>query len=266
MDQPVTLPAHHGHHRHELTSSIAKGATIMEALESPTAIAMPATVRKPPPGAMGVQLFVSTSLAQWETTARDFQIDDTVYRRLDPEYFAWLRGRMTVAQRGLKAGAIRPEVFDQLRERFNRLQERAIAIFGEPALKEAIRKLAGTRYQPPHVMRLDMRTIPKQSRAPTERARSGGVRDDAEVQAIIAAVGDWALARGWREKRVWGEPGQRNGGTLADALRRPGTRIGQVTRQWIEIIGPPPHENILRLYNPDVEQPWVRAAGIGMGQ
>ena len=62
----------------------------MEALESPTAIAMPATVQTPPQGAMGVQLFVSTSLAQWETTephriARDSQIDDTVYRRLDPE-------------------------------------------------------------------------------------------------------------------------------------------------------------------------------------
>ena len=48
------------------------------------------------------------------------------------------------------------------------------------------------------------------------------------------------------------------------ALLRPGTRIGQITRQWIEIISPPPHENTLRLYNPDVEQPWVKCVGISL--
>ena len=48
------------------------------------------------------------------------------------------------------------------------------------------------------------------------------------------------------------------------ALLRPGTRIGQITRQWIEIISPPPHENTLRFYNPDVEQPWVKCVGISL--
>ena len=48
-------------------------------------------------------LFVSTALARWvthepERIARDFQINDTVYRRLDPEYYAWLRSRMNLAQ------------------------------------------------------------------------------------------------------------------------------------------------------------------------
>ena len=50
-------------------------------------------------------LFVSTSLATWTTAnpeqfARDFQINDTVYRRLDPEYYAWLRSRMVHCQEG----------------------------------------------------------------------------------------------------------------------------------------------------------------------
>ena len=35
-------------------------------------------------------------------------------------------------------------------------------------------------------------------------------------------------------------------------------RIGEVTRQSIEIIGPPPKENRLRFYNPDVDQPWLK--------
>jgi hypothetical protein len=34
-------------------------------------------------------------------------------------------------------------------------------------------------------------------------------------------------------------------------------RIGEVTRQSIELIGPPPMEMRTRFYNPDVEQPWI---------
>ena len=54
-------------------------------------------------------LFVSSSLAIWATNqpkgfARDFQINDTVYRRLDPEYYAWLRSRMVVAKKAATAG------------------------------------------------------------------------------------------------------------------------------------------------------------------
>jgi hypothetical protein len=46
--------------------------------------------------ATSAHMFVSTALDLWWTDrpegfARDFQINDTVYRRLDPEYFAWLR-------------------------------------------------------------------------------------------------------------------------------------------------------------------------------
>ncbi len=35
-------------------------------------------------------------------------------------------------------------------------------------------------------------------------------------------------------------------------------RIGEITCQSIEIVGPPPRETVLRFYNPDVEQPWHR--------
>ena len=34
--------------------------------------------------------------------------------------------------------------------------------------------------------------------------------------------------------------------------------IGEVTRESIEIIGPPPRETRTRFYNPDVDQPWIR--------
>jgi hypothetical protein len=243
---------------------------IMEAFESPTAIAMPvATVRTPPAGGRDVHLFVSTSLQSWETSkphllARDVQINDTVFRRLDPEYFAWLRSRMTVAKRALSAGAIPPEVFECLRERFNQLQERAIATFGKPALKDAVRQLAGRRYHPPKIRLSELRAIAQQPSASANGARPDGARPRVAAEAAVDAVRDRALKLGWTSESLFGcsapgIPGIRC--DLVTAMCRPGTRIGQVTRQWIEITGPPPHENILRLYNPDVEQPWVKHVG-----
>ncbi len=125
----------------------------MEAFESPTAVAMPATVRTPPPGGAGVQLFVSTSLQSWATDkphlfARDVQIDDVVYRKLDPEYFAWLRSRMLEVKAAHKAGRVPQAAFDELRTRFNELQENAIALFGEKALQNALRALRYNRVPP----------------------------------------------------------------------------------------------------------------------
>ena len=69
-------------------------------------------------------LFVSTSLATWTTAnperfARDFQINDTVYRRLDPEYYVWLRSRMVVAKRSTTTGHLDAAAFEDLRVRFN---------------------------------------------------------------------------------------------------------------------------------------------------
>lgn len=246
----------------------------MEALESLTAIAMPATVRTPPPGVTGVQLFVSTSLQLWATEkphllARDVQIGDTVFRRLDPEYFAWLRSRMTVVKRALSAGAIPPEVFELLRERFNRLQTHAIATFGEPALKDAVRQLAGRRYHPPRIRLSELRAIAPRPSTNANGTRVDGARSRAAAEAAVDAVRDQALELGWTRESLYGRSASSGAGNqqcLTSALGRPGTRTGQVTRQWIAIIGPPPHENILRLYNPDVEQPWVRDAGIGMSQ
>jgi hypothetical protein len=35
-------------------------------------------------------------------------------------------------------------------------------------------------------------------------------------------------------------------------------RIGEVTRQAIELIGPPPMKMRSRFYNRDVDQPWIK--------
>jgi len=65
-------------------------------------------------------LFVSTALSCWKTDRpdafnRDVQINDTAYRRLDPEYYAWLRSRMNMAKLAVLAGQLAQESFDGLR-------------------------------------------------------------------------------------------------------------------------------------------------------
>ena len=195
--------------------------------------------------------------------APDFTVDARCYRKLDPAYFAWLRRRMLEVRAAHKAGRVSLEAFDELRTRFNGLQELAIAVFGEKALQEAIRASGVADYRPPVADALSGRSDAKQPAVPEQAAWPDSARSRASTEAAVDAIRDQALAHGWTHERLYGrlasdQLGQR--GDLVTALLRPGTRIGQITRQWIAIIGPPPHENVLQLYNPEVEQPWVTTA------
>ena len=193
--------------------------------------------------------------------APDFAMDARCYRKLDPEYFAWLRSRMLEVSAAHKAGRVSQAAFDELRRRFNELQENAIALFGETALQDAIQASGFSRYRPPAPDAPSGRSGAKEQVASEKAARPDGARSRAGAEAAVDAVRDRALELGWTHERLYGRPASSGAGNqqcLTSALHRPGTRIGQVTRQWIEIIGPPPRENILRLYNPDVEQPWVK--------
>ena len=99
-------------------------------------------------------LFVSTSLATWTTAspeqfARDFQLNDTVYRRLDPEYYAWLRSRMVIAKEATAAGHLDAAAFEDLRVRFNAVHEWAVDHFGEAQLLAAVQTFRSLDYQLP---------------------------------------------------------------------------------------------------------------------
>ena len=205
-------------------------------------------------------LFVSSALLTWSTEtperfARDFQINDTVYRRLDPEYYAWLRSRMVIAKRTAAAGQIDAGVFEELRVRFNAVHDWTIGHFGEERLLDAIRTL-NADYGPP---------VPEEDRPRTsgpQARKSGSDHVSAEAVALVDAIAEKALAAGWRRERLY-DPGK----GLFDPRRglvcylKAGDRIGEVTAQSIEIIHPLPSEVRHRFYNPDVEQPWVKKVG-----
>lgn len=206
-------------------------------------------------------LFVSSTLLTWATTnperfARDFQINDAVYRRLDPEYYAWLRSRMALAKKAAAAGQIDAAAFEELRVRFNAIHEWAVERFGEDRLLQAVRAIRPAEYRPP-TPEDDQPRVPAQ---PLRKSGADHISHDAI--AMVDSISERAIALNWRRERLYGA-----GNSAFDPQRglvcflKPGDRIGEVTTQSIEIILAPPSEVRHRFYNPDVEQPWVKKVG-----
>jgi len=215
----------------------------------------------PAASAARMDLFVSTALEYWSTGqgiafARDVQIDDTAYRRLDPEYYAWLRSRMMLAKRAMAAGQLDAAAFEDLRIRFNAIHKWAVDHFGEDLLLEAVRTLRAGEYQPP-VAEDDKPCAPLQ-REP--RSAAHHIRPEAHV--MVDAIRDQALALGWTLEALY-RTRERFRFPLGDeyglvCFLGAEDRIGRVTADSIEIIGPPPQGFCSHFYNPDAEHPWKR--------
>jgi hypothetical protein len=207
-------------------------------------------------------LFVATSLATWTTAtpelfARDFQINDTVYRRLDPDYYAWLRSRMSVAKKAATAGHLDAAAFEDLRVRFNAVHEWAVEHFGEDELLAAVRTFRSGDYKPPVAE-------DEGARVPVPGVRKSATDDiSAEAMALVDSISEKAISLGWKRQRLYAAGGGRifapDRGLVC--LLKPGDRLGEVTLQSIEIIHPLPSEVRHRFYNPDVDQPWVKKIG-----
>lgn len=80
--------------------------------------------------------------------------------------------------------------------------------------------------------------------------------------AKVNAIRDQALSFGWSEARLYQNQGRYRFPCGQDyglvCFVDENVRIGEVTRQYIEIIGLPPSESLLHFYNIDVAQPWMR--------
>lgn len=209
------------------------------------------------------QLFVSTALDTWLTEhdsafARDVQVDDIAYRRLDPEYYAWLRSRMQLAKAAASNGQLGLDAFDDLRHRFNAIHRWAVERFGEQILVAAVRSLNAREYVPP-AAEPDLPHRPIAS-AITDR---NIVPVSPEATALVDAIRDRALALGWIRESLYQTRGSLryplgNDYGLVCYLQA-GDRIGDVTAHSIEIILP---NNIRQgFYNPNVDQPWIKRIG-----
>lgn len=226
-------------------------------------------------------LYVATNLESWETStpkyyARDVSIDDTSFRRLDSEYYAWLRHKMALARKAADSERILSSAFDKLRTRFNDIHTWAVDRFGEDILRSAIQSLNPKAYSPPKIETFGqiVQHRPEQSAPEMSPSsdpqyifpRDGNWHFTQEVSpsavAKVDAIRDNAMSLGWSEAKLYQNRG---------CLRFPygqdyglvcfldgNVRIGEVTRQSIEIVGTTSQANRLRFYNPDVDQPWLR--------
>ena len=202
------------------------------------------------PGGSGSTLFVSSSLDTWtparpECFASDVQLDDIAYRRLDPEYYAWLRSRMLTAKRFALGGQLSSEAFDTLRNRFNQIHLWAMANLDRASLSAAVRASDVSIYRAPAI---EHPITPRATQAPATASP--------EALAMVDAIREQSLGLGWKQERLYTAGKPLNPLCGLAAYLNAGDRIGEVTREAIEIILPSGVHQ--RFYNHDVEQPWVR--------
>ena len=93
-----------------------------------------------------LELYVATNLDSWKPTqqdllARDVRVNGVCFRRLDPEYYAWLRHKMLLAEKAVESGRIPLLAFESLLVRFNEIHIWAEDRFGRETLAGAMKSL-----------------------------------------------------------------------------------------------------------------------------
>ncbi|MCB2141499.1 hypothetical protein KQH29_01005 [bacterium] len=208
--------------------------------------------------------FASTSLDLRQTDKpddfpQDIFIEDVCYRKIDPPFFAWLRHRMETAKRSFESARLPKAKWDELRGRFNRLQEWAIEHYGKEVLQAAIREFVPASYSPPTNRRREPFLFPKTGDWRfTEPVTPDAIR---KVNAIREA----AHAKGWSDERLY-----QNRGRFRFPLGQDyglvcfvdwDHELGEITESTIEIIHTRSHDrHALRFYNSDVFPPRIKAS------
>jgi len=216
-------------------------------------------------------LYVATNLETWETCTpepdQDAICEPCGFRRLDPEYYAWLRSRMVVAQKRYQAGRLPARQYEELRTRFNAVHAWAVERFGEPVLLEALRSLNPRDYQPPVVKDVgeaDPSDVAESVQPSHLYPAHGGWRFteavSPEAVAKADAVREQALAAGWSEVQLYQNRGRYSFPCGQDyglvCFLHGDDQVGEITRQSIEIINA--RGTRLRFYNLSIDQPWLR--------
>ncbi len=194
-------------------------------------------------------LYVSTELDTWETSTPEPDQDQICercgYRRLDPEYYAWLRHRMTVAQQFRRSGRLSAAQYQTWRTRFNAVHAWALERFGEDVLVAAVETLDSKAYQPPRIEDWEPAPRVEPAAAPAHLFPADGewpFTESVAPEAVakVDAIREQALALGWSEAALYQNRGHLRfpvGGEYGlVCFLHSGARVGEVTEQRIEII------------------------------
>ena len=210
-----------------------------------------------------INLFVATDLDTQMLSGRKSDVvhGDKIYRRLSPDYFAWLRLRMQTAQTAFRNKRLSPVKWDALRQRFNYIQEQAVTLFGKRTLKTACENLKVSQYKPPKIQQteaLQRWLFPENKTLPFS--------SDVDLTAVakVDAIRAEAMEFGWTEAQLYQNQGRHRfpcGEDYGLVCFIGGDReIVGVTEAYIEIahgIGTS-REHILKFHNSRVIQPWMK--------
>ncbi len=176
---------------------------------------------------------------------QDLCLDGVRYRKVDPAYYAWLRRQMETARLKFKAGKLPDAKWEQLRRRFNQLNEWAIAHYGKASLQEAVRD-----FKPEYIPPQNPEPAPYLFPA-TGVWRFSKTVNEAAIRKVDA-IRDKAIANGWSEARLY-----QNRGHLRFPLGRfyglvcflgPEDSIGKITPAYIETIHASAHRSDKRRF------------------
>lgn len=194
-------------------------------------------------------LYVSTALETWETSTpepdQDAVCEACGYRRLDPEYYAWLRHRMEVAKRARTNGRLPGAQYEELRRRFNEVHFWAVKHLGEETLVAAIESPDPGSYQPPAIQDVD-RDPPQAGPEPHLYPQDGDWPFMEPVSpgalAKVNAIRDRALGLGWSDAALYQSRGRYRFPVGGDyglvCFLHDDCEIGDVAGEYIGIVRP----------------------------
>ena len=221
----------------------------------------------------GTLLYVSSRLGARKVSGTgsargSFTDGGEEFRLLTPEWYAWLHRRMEKARAARLAGRLPAGTWEGLRRRFNGLHAWAAAQYGVKALRDAV---AGFSAPEKATALPERETAPEGDSGASRRHRhlhpeAGEYRFTVPVTAgalaKVDAIRERALALGWTHAQLYQNRGQFKFPCgpewgLAGFLT-PASRIGRVTRQYIEIETPGWKAGSNRFHNMETEQPWLK--------
>lgn len=164
----------------------------------------------------GPALFVATDLSSWRTPRSEGYEGDAwtkgrCYRELDPDYYAWLRYKLSLAERAGGRGGLSLQALADLEARFAEIERHAILRFDREALDEAARTLDPRTYRPPKLEFIDWLEWPHlEERARGQERRAGHFYPadgdwphfepvPPEAVSAVRTIEQEALALGWTE-------------------------------------------------------------------
>jgi hypothetical protein len=191
------------------------------------------------------------------------------FRLLTPEWYAWLRSRMEKARAAHQAGTLAAEAWEALRGPFNDIHGWAVARYGEQALREAMERAGKGKggSEPGNESQGHGKAVraPVVSPAPAPVPATQTFRFPAhgnfrffervtpEAVAAVDAIRDQALALGWTLPQLYQNQGNLKFPCGPEwglvSLLGDGKQLGEVTRQYIEIIYPGPRGSRSRYHN-----------------